>query len=107
MGLVSRASPVQTAVGNCTRDEGGPFEVGNHGPISSRCKLLRSKAVVVSVAVKLGPKVQDGKVERDERKRTVDEVSKSDCGRCQNRGLTRPPGKARGWHVHIGGANLD
>jgi hypothetical protein len=76
--LVSRASPVHTAVRNCTRDEGGPFEVGNHGLISSRCKLLRSKAVVVSVAVKLGPKVQDGKVERDERKRTVDEVSKSD-----------------------------
>src|SRR6476660_6980303 len=78
LGLVSRASPVHTAVRNCTRDEGGPFEVGNHGLISSRCKLLRSKAVVVSVAVKLGPKVQDGKVERDERKRTVDEVSKSD-----------------------------
>jgi hypothetical protein len=36
------------------------------------------KAVVVSVAVKLGPKVQDGKVERGERKRTADEVSKSD-----------------------------
>jgi hypothetical protein len=52
--------------------------VGNHGPISSRCNLLRSKAVVVNVAVKLGPKAQDGKVERGERKRTVDEVSKSD-----------------------------
>ena len=78
LGLVSRASPVQTAMRNCTRDEGGPFEVGNHGPISSRCKLLRSKVVVVSVAVNLGPKVQDGKVERGERKRTVDEVSKSD-----------------------------
>src|SRR5215831_156394 len=77
-GLVSRASPVQTAMRNCTRDEGGPFEVGNHGPISSRCKLLWSKAVVVSVAVKLGPKVQDGKVERGERKRTAAEVSKSD-----------------------------
>jgi hypothetical protein len=59
-------------------ERGGPFEVGNHGPISSRCKLLRSKAVVVSVAVKLGPKVQDGKVERGERKRTAAEVSKSD-----------------------------
>jgi hypothetical protein len=77
-GLVSRASPVHTAVRNCMRDEGGPFEVGNHGLMSSRCKLLRSKAVVVSVAVKLGPKVQDGKVERGERKRILDEVSKSD-----------------------------
>jgi hypothetical protein len=50
VGLVSRVSPVQTAVRNCTRDEGGPFEVGNHGVIPSHRKLLRSKAVVVSVA---------------------------------------------------------
>src|SRR5262247_875033 len=35
---------------NCTRDEGGPFEFGNQVLISSHRKLLRSKAVVVSVA---------------------------------------------------------
>src|SRR5258707_7342555 len=29
LGLVSRVTPVQTAKRNCTRDEGGPFEVGN------------------------------------------------------------------------------
>jgi hypothetical protein len=29
MGLVSRVSPVQTALRNCTRDEGRSFEVGN------------------------------------------------------------------------------
>src|SRR4030081_2771127 len=29
MGLVSRVTPVHTAVRNCTRDEGRPFEVGN------------------------------------------------------------------------------
>src|SRR6516164_10313739 len=28
-GLVSRVSPVQTAMRNCTRDEGRSFEVGN------------------------------------------------------------------------------
>jgi hypothetical protein len=28
-GRVSRASPVQTATRNCTRDEGGPFGFGN------------------------------------------------------------------------------
>jgi hypothetical protein len=28
-GLVSRVSPVQTALRNCTRDEGRSFEVGN------------------------------------------------------------------------------
>ena len=41
---------VQTTVRNCTRDEGGPFEVGNQVLISSHRKLLSSKAMVVSVA---------------------------------------------------------
>jgi hypothetical protein len=49
-GLVSRASSVHTAMRNCTRDGGGPFEVGNQVLISSHRKLLRSKAVVVNVA---------------------------------------------------------
>ena len=51
---VSRVSPVQTAMRNCTRDEGGPFEVGNQVLISSHRKLLSSKAMVVSVAEKSG-----------------------------------------------------
>src|SRR5258708_15587660 len=50
VGRVSRVSPVQTAMRNCTRDEGGPFEVGNQVLISSHRKLLLSKAMVVSVA---------------------------------------------------------
>jgi hypothetical protein len=37
-GIVSRVTPVQTAVRNCTRDEGGPFEVGNQVLISSSVK---------------------------------------------------------------------
>jgi len=49
-GLVSRVSPVQTALRNCTRDEGRPFEVGNQVLISSHRKLLLSKAMVVNVA---------------------------------------------------------
>jgi hypothetical protein len=49
-GLVSRASPVQTAMRNCTGDEGRPFEFGNQVSISSHRKLLLSKAMVVSVA---------------------------------------------------------
>ena len=44
LGLVSRVSPVHTAVRNCTRDEGWPFEVGNQVLISSHRKLLLSKA---------------------------------------------------------------
>jgi hypothetical protein len=52
MGLVSRLSPVQTALRNCTRDEGRSFEVGNQVLISSHRKLLLSKAMVVNVAEK-------------------------------------------------------
>jgi hypothetical protein len=53
-GLVSRVSPVQTALRNCTRDEGRSFEVGNQVLISSHRKLLLSKAMVVNVAEKPG-----------------------------------------------------
>src|SRR5262245_54773748 len=51
-GLVSRVTPVHTAVRSCTRDEGGPFEVSNQVWISSHRKLLWSKATVVNVAEK-------------------------------------------------------
>ncbi len=47
---VSRASPVHTVMRSCSRDEGGPFGFGDQEPIPSHRKLLRSKAVVVSVA---------------------------------------------------------
>ena len=53
-GLVSRVSPVQTAMRNCTRDEGRSFEVGNQVLISSHRKLLSSKVMVVNVAEKPG-----------------------------------------------------
>jgi len=50
LGRVSRAPRELSAARNCTRDEGGPFEFGDQEPISSHRKLLRAKAVVVSVA---------------------------------------------------------
>jgi hypothetical protein len=40
IGIVSRVSPVQTALRNCTRDEERSFEVGNQVLISSHRKLL-------------------------------------------------------------------
>jgi hypothetical protein len=43
-GRVSRVSLVHTAMRNCTRDGGGPFEIGNQVLISSHGKLLSSKA---------------------------------------------------------------
>jgi hypothetical protein len=54
MGLVSRVTPVQTAMRNCTRDEGRPFGFGNQVLIPSHRKLLSSKAMVVNVAEKPG-----------------------------------------------------
>ena len=77
-GRVSRVSPVQTATRNCTRDEGRSFEAGSQVLASNRCKLLSSKAMVVSVAVNVETRISAGEVERGERKRTVDEVSKAD-----------------------------
>src|SRR5258707_13737042 len=53
-GLVSRVTPVHTALRNCMRDEGRPFEFGNQVLISSHRKLLSSKAMVVNVAEKSG-----------------------------------------------------
>ena len=75
-GRVSRVSPVHTAMRNCTRDEGGPFEVGNQVLISSHRKLLLSKAMVVSVGRR--DEIPSGKVERGECKQTADDVSKAD-----------------------------
>jgi hypothetical protein len=53
-GLVSRVTPVHTALRNCTRDEGRPFEFGNQVLISSHRKLLSSNAMVGNVAEKSG-----------------------------------------------------
>jgi hypothetical protein len=52
LGLVSRVTPVQTAMRNCTRDEGRSFEDDNQVSMSSHRKLLSSKAMVVNVAEK-------------------------------------------------------
>ena len=77
MGLVSRESPVHTAMRNCTGDEGGPFEFGNQVLISSHRKLLSSKAMVVNVA-KRRDMIPAGMAERGERKRIAAEASKAD-----------------------------
>jgi hypothetical protein len=90
LGRVSRVTPVQTALRNCTRDEGRSFEAGSQVLASNRCKLLSSRAMVVSVAVNVG---------RISRRVRLREASASEplmnCRkrfrRCQNRGVTLPP----------------
>src|SRR5687767_13658259 len=62
----------------------GPSGSAIRSLIPSHRELLRSKAVVVSVAETSGM-IPSGKVERGERKQTASEASKADW-RCQNRG---------------------
>src|SRR6185295_16360929 len=94
-GLVSRASPVQTAVRNCTRDEGGPFGFGDQV-----ADLKPPQAAVV----KSHGGERCGKAETRFRQAWLREANASEPSvkcrkllrRCQNRGLTHLPGSAWG-----------
>ena len=94
-GRVSRVSPVQTAMRNCTRDEGGPFEVG------SQVSGLKPPQAAV---VKSDGGERCGNAGTGSRQARLREASASEPSmkcrkrirRCQNRGLTLPPGSARG-----------
>jgi hypothetical protein len=63
-------------VRNCTKDEGRPLGAGLQEQASNRLKLLWSKVMVVSVEEKAWQKTVSGEDQGDERKRTIDEVSK-------------------------------
>ncbi len=76
---------------NCTEDEGRPLGAGLQEQASNRLKLLWSKAMVVSVEEKAWQKTVSGMDQGDERKRTIDEVSKNQRWR-QNWGASRSPG---------------
>src|SRR6516165_6824508 len=78
LGLVSRASPVQTAVRNCTRDEGGLFGFGDQvaDPKPPQAAVVKSHGG--ERCGNAGTMIPAGTVERGERKRTVSEVSKAD-----------------------------
>src|SRR5437868_1762556 len=113
LGLVSRASPVQTAVRNCTRDEGRSFEAGSQVQASNRCKLLSSKAMVVSVAVNVGTISRRVRLREASASKPSMKCRKR-IRRCQNRGVTLPPGSVRGNPEvcpsgirHVGGAKLN
>jgi hypothetical protein len=55
MGLVTRVSPVHTALRNCTRDEGRSFEVGNQVLIPSHRKLeMRQRQYNAAIAGLIG-----------------------------------------------------
>ena len=77
-GLASRAPPVQTAVRNCTRDEGRPFGFGDQvaDPKPPRAAAVKSRGGERRGNV--GTMIPAGKVERGERKQTASEASKAD-----------------------------
>jgi hypothetical protein len=95
LGRVSRAPREFSAARNCTRDEGGPFEFGDQEPISSHRKLLRAKAVVVSVAENAGTRFRQARSRGASASEPLQKCRKR-IRRCQNRGVTLPPGSARG-----------
>ncbi len=104
---------LNTTVRNCTRDEGGPFEAGSQVLASNHCKLLSPKAMVVSVAVNVGTRSRRVRL----REASASEPSmkcRKRIRRCQNRGVTLPPGSARenpeacpSGIRHVGGAKLN
>src|SRR5262249_58087671 len=77
-GLVSRVTPVQTALRNCTGDEGRPFGFGDQvaDPKPPRAAAVKSRGG--ERHGKVGTMIPAGMVERRERKRTAAEASKAD-----------------------------
>jgi len=110
--VVCHERRLSTAARNCTRDEGGPFEIGSQVPVSSHRKLLSSKAMVVSVA-ETPDMIRQARL----REASASEPSmkcRKRIRRCQNRGVTLPPGSVRenpeaypNGIRHIGGAKLN
>ena len=77
-GIVSRVSPVHTAIRNCARDEGRPFGFGDQfaDPKPPQAAVVKSDGG--ERCGKVGTMIPAGKVERGERKLTAAEVSKAD-----------------------------
>jgi hypothetical protein len=73
---VSRVPPVQTALRNCTGDEGGPFGFGDQVADSKPPQAAAVKSRGGERCGKVGTMIPAGMVERGERKRTAAEASK-------------------------------
>ena len=75
--LASRVSPVQTALRNCTGDEGGPFGFGDQVADPKPPRAAAAKSPGGERRGKVGATIPAGVVERGERKQTADQVSKA------------------------------
>jgi hypothetical protein len=77
MCLASRVTPVQTALHNCTGDEGGPFGFGDQVADPKPPRAAAAKNRGGERRGKVGAMIPAGVVERGKRKRTADDVSKT------------------------------
>ena len=68
--LASRASPVHTEMRNCTRDEGGPFGIGDQVADPKPPRAAAAKSRGGERRGNVGTMIPAGEVERGERKRT-------------------------------------
>src|SRR4030081_2726217 len=78
LGLVSRVTPVHTAMRNCTRDEGRPFGFGDQVADPKPPQAAVVKSDDGERCGNVGTVIPAGKVERGERKQTASEASKAD-----------------------------
>jgi hypothetical protein len=76
--LASRVTPVQTALRNCTGDEGGPFGFGDQVADPKPPRAAAVKCRGGERRGNVGTVIPAGKVERGERKQTASEASKAD-----------------------------
>ena len=100
-------------VWNCTRDEGGPLGAGSQVQASNHCKLLSSKAMVVSVAAKGGTtshQVWSGEASASEPlmtcRNTMDDDKTGGASSLRDE-LGGSPGGCLSGIRHIGGAKPD
>src|SRR5260370_34358103 len=111
--VVCHERRLKTTVRNCTRDEGGAFEAGSQVLASNHCKRRSPKGMVVRVEVNVG--TRSGRVGLREASASEPSMKcRKRIRRCQNRGVTLPPGSARGNPEacpsgirHVGGAKLN
>ena len=91
--LVSRVTPVHTAMRNCMRDEGGPFGIGNQVLISSHPQAAVVKSHGGERCGKTGTRFRPARLREASASKPPVKCRKA-IGRCQNRGLTLPPRSA-------------
>ena len=83
------------AARNYTRDEGGPFGFGNQVLISSHRKLLWPKSHGGERCGNAGTRSRQARSREASASEPLQKRRKR-IRRCQNRGVTLPPGSARG-----------